>query len=110
LQVIFERTGSENNWTVQFVLAGRNSSAVGKFIRIEYIDQSQGYSRTEGLTIPSTGNFEPLFTENMVGQYVRLHDTSNTAIWYAGMTVTSGMIVKSDGNYYSAQSAGKRIS
>ncbi len=108
LEVKYERTGSgSRDYTVQFIFTGKDDSAIGTGIELsKYSDYNHSSAGTETLTIPSTGTFTPLFTKDMVGQYIRLHDTSNTAIWYAGMTVTSGMIVKSDGNYYSAQSAG----
>ena len=108
LQVNYERYGTgSRDYRFQFVLTGRAASAIGASLTLtKFNDYNNSVVGSETLTIPSTGTFEPLFTEDMVGQYIRLHDTSNTAIWYAGMTVTSGMIVKSDGNYYSAGSAG----
>lgn len=106
LRPVFERTGSGiYDWTVQFVFAGKNSSAIGKRIKIDYVNVG-GSSAQEVLTIPSTGTFEPLFTQEMVGQYVRLNYAPDVPIWYAGMSVTVGMTVKSDGNYYQAQNTG----
>lgn len=100
LQVIYESTGS-NTYTVQLVLTGKSASAIGKQLVINY-----NIFNPETLAIAATGTFEPLFTEAMEGQYLRLNYAPNVPIWYAGMTVTAGMTVKSDGNYYQAGSAG----
>jgi hypothetical protein len=108
LQVIFKRTGSGNNdYTVQFVFAGKDTSAIGISLTLnKYSTYDHSDQGTETLTIAATGTFEPLFTQAMEGQYLRLNYAPNVPIWYAGMTVTSGMTVKSDGNYYQAGSAG----
>ena len=105
LQVIFNRVGS--SYTLQFVVAGKDASAIGwKIVLTKYNTYNNSEVGTETLEIPATGTFEPLFTEEMEGQYLRLNSAPNVPLWYAGMTVTAGMTVKSDGNYYQAESAG----
>lgn len=102
LQVNYERTGDTlYSYTWQFVLTGKNASAIGLNLAMQ-----NGSTTVGTLTVPAVGTFEPIFTEEMVGQYLRLNYAPNVPIWYAGMTVTAGMTVKSDGNYYQAGSAG----
>lgn len=50
----------------------------------------------------------PIFTYDMIGQLIRLRTANSGSIdvWYAGMTVSVDMIVRSDGNFYKAETSG----